>query len=89
MAQLIASRRSPGRASIPIVEVVDWPDLEERGVWNFPETREWIKWMASLKLNYGNHNPWIQRIERGKPNRATIKTDLLAFAGKRAFAHVP
>ena len=89
MAQLIASHRSPGRVRIPIVEVVDWPDLEERGVWNFPETREWIKWMTSLKLNYGNHNPRIQRIERGKPNRATIKTDLLAFAGKRAFAHVP
>ena len=45
--------------------------------------------MASIKLNYGNHNPRIQRIERGKPNRATIDRELLTFADQRAFVHVP
>ena len=89
LAQLIAAHRSPGGIKVPMVEVVDWPDLEERGVWNFPETREWIEWMASLKLNYGNHNTRLQKIERGKANRATVDTDLLAFAEKRAFAQVP
>ena len=89
LAQLIAANRAGGRVRIPICEVVDWPDLEERGVWNFPETRDWIKWMASLKLNYGNHNPRIQQIERGKFNRAEIKKELLDFATSHAFAHVP
>ena len=89
MAQLMAAHHKPGRIKLPIVEVVDWPDLEERGVWNSPETPEWIEWMASLKLNFGNHSPQLQQIERGKPNRATLDTELLAFAENRAFALVP
>lgn len=74
---------------IPLASIVDWPDLEERGVWNFPPTREWIDWMAGMKLNYGNLNPEIQPIERGKPNRMKIDRELFDHANSIAFRFVP
>ncbi len=49
--QLLEPFISEESISIPLAEVIDWPDMEERGLWNFPNPPEWIPWLASLKLN--------------------------------------
>ena len=37
--QLLEPALSPRTISIPLAKITDWPDLEERGVWNFPSPR--------------------------------------------------
>ena len=89
LAQLIEAGSSEGRVDLPLVEIVDWPDLEERGVWNFPQTEEWVEWMSEMKLNYGNLNPDVKKIERGEPNKMTLDTELIDFSTERGFRMTP
>ena len=51
--QLLEITMSLERVALPLATVRDWPDIAERGLWNFPDEAEWIPWMAGLKLNYG------------------------------------
>ncbi|MFC1528445.1 glycoside hydrolase family 20 zincin-like fold domain-containing protein [Candidatus Latescibacterota bacterium] len=87
LIQPFISRES---VTIPLMEVVDWPDLEERGLWLFSDPPNWIPWLASLKINWGEiatsepHN-----IERGKKNRMIIEKDLLMKARLMAFKYHP
>ena len=71
LCQLLKPYLTPQRAVIPLVDIVDWPDLEERGLWNFPDPPNWIPWLAAMKLNYGKMaDTRIQPVKRGEPNRA-------------------
>ncbi len=36
---------------IPIMKIIDWPDLEERGLWG-GDSEEDIEWTSRFKLNY-------------------------------------
>ena len=45
LAQLLAPVLEPDQLALPLVEVVDWPELEERGLWNFPDPAAWIPWL--------------------------------------------
>ena len=82
LCQLLKPYLTPQRAVIPLAEVVDWPDLEERGLWNFPDPPNWIPWLASMKLNYGKMaDTRIQPVKRGEPNRAAINGDLMRVPG--------
>jgi hypothetical protein len=87
--QLIDPTIDGDRLEIPDLTATDWPDIEERGVWNFPPTKEWVDWMASMKLNYGNLRSDIEPIERDKPN--SFKMDVEAFEHARlmAFRYIP
>ncbi len=88
--QLLEPKLSEEEISVPLAEVVDWPDLEERGVWNFPKPDEWVPWMASLKLNFGKMaETRINPIERGKPGSVTLNMDLYESARRRAFEYQP
>jgi len=90
LAQLLSPVMDAGQVHIPLVEVVDWPDLEERGLWNFPQPEEWIPWLSSIKLNYGKMaDTRLQPVERGRPNRAQIDRELLEESRLRAFNYVP
>jgi hypothetical protein len=90
LAQLLRPSLGPERVAIPLVEVADWPDLEERGLWNFPQPAAWIPWLASLKLNYGKMaDTRLQPVARGQKNRALIDRDLLEQSRLRAFNYVP
>jgi len=51
--QLLEMTLTPDKAIIPLVSVVDWPDFDERGVWNFM-TDEYLPWYASYKLNFSH-----------------------------------
>ncbi len=90
LVQLLEAGLRAEQVAIPLVEVVDWPDLEERGLWNFPEAAEWIPWLASLKLNYGKMSDTrLQPVVRGGKNRALIECELLAESRRRAYNYVP
>ncbi|MGQ9454869.1 MAG: glycoside hydrolase family 20 zincin-like fold domain-containing protein [Armatimonadota bacterium] len=51
LQQLIKPRVADGRVEIPLINVTDWPEFRDRGVWgndSFARTR----WMADRKMNY-------------------------------------
>lgn len=51
LQQLIKPRVAGGRVEIPLINVTDWPEFRDRGVWgndSFARTR----WMADRKMNY-------------------------------------
>ena len=78
------------QVEVPLVEITDWPDIEERGLWNFPDPAGWIPWMASVKLNYGKmaateHAPVV----RGEAGSARLDTELFAVGRRLAFSYMP
>ena len=88
--QLLEPALSPQTISIPLAKITDWPDLEERGVWNFPKPEEWVPWMASLKLNFGKMaETKVNPIERGKPGSVTLNMDLYESARLQGFEYQP
>ena len=88
--QLLEFTMSPQKVCMPLVTVRDWPDVEERGLWNFPDAAEWIPWMASLKLNYGKMvDTRLATVERGRRNHADIDAGLMRQAARRALNYVP
>ncbi|MBT4484736.1 MAG: hypothetical protein HOC71_13785 [Candidatus Latescibacteria bacterium] len=87
--QLLEPFITKNEVSIPLVEVIDWPDMDERGIWNFPNPKDWIPWLASVKLNYGKMITQLHNVERGKKNRATIDRELLMKGRLMAFNYVP
>ena len=90
LRQLLEPMRAPDSIRIPLVSVTDWPDLNERGMWNFPPPEEWIPWMASMKLNYGKMDSTeLSTVVRGKPNSARIDTALMEEARLLGFHYVP
>ncbi len=88
--QLLEHGISEGRVSIPLVNVTDWPDMDERGMWNFPDPETWVPWMSSIKLNYGKMaSTKLETVKRDKPNRATLDRDLMQKAHLKAFNYLP
>ncbi len=52
LSQLLLARTEPGAAVVPLAEITDWPDMDERGPWNIEYAAPgFIPWMAALKLN--------------------------------------
>lgn len=68
LCQLLERGVEKERIAIPLATVVDWPDFDERGIWNFGHNDE-IEWRASLKLNYLNPCYYAEPIRRGEPIR--------------------
>ena len=88
--QLLEPHLSEDRVTIPLATVTDWPDLDERGMWNFPDPERWIPWMASVKLNYGKMaSAKPEPVEPGKPNRLPIDSVLMREARLKAFNYLP
>ncbi|MBT4485697.1 MAG: hypothetical protein HOC71_18675, partial [Candidatus Latescibacteria bacterium] len=90
LRHLLAPFISRESVAIPLAEVVDWPDLEERGLWLFSDPPNWIPWLSSLKINWGEiATSAPQRIERGKRNRMIIEKDLMIKTRLMAFKYHP
>ena len=69
--QLLAPKLTNEQVAIPLASVIDWPDVDERGLWNFD--LDLIPWLASLKLNFAKVPSPPEKIERGKPVRARLR----------------
>ncbi len=90
LCQLLQPFMTSGKVEMPLAHVLDWPDLEERGLWNFLDPEEFIPWMSMMKLNYGKMvDTKIQTVEKGKKNHATIDRELMMKARLQAFNYVP
>tara|TARA_B100001250_G_scaffold154086_2_gene132447 strand:- start:1340 stop:3310 length:1971 start_codon:yes stop_codon:yes gene_type:complete len=88
--QLLLATICPSNVTIPIVNVRDWPDIPERGLWNFPDEAQWIPWLASKKLNYGKMAAThLALVERNKENSATIDRELMLESQKMGFNYSP
>lgn len=75
---------------IPLMRVLDYPDFEERGLWNVPDHEAMIPWLASMKMNFSKmHETEILPVEKGKPGQVKIPVDLMMFARRRAFNLCP
>ena len=90
LCQLLEPFITHDRVDIPFVEIMDWPDIEERGLWNFPQPEKWIPWLSSLKLNYGKMaSIELHMIERNKKNSATIDRELMMKGRLMGFNYLP
>lgn len=90
LAQLLEPVLGSEQVVIPLINVLDWPDLAERGLWNFPQPADWIPWLSSLKLNYGKMSETrLYPIERGKQIHAEIERNLMVESRLRAFNYLP
>jgi hypothetical protein len=90
LRQLLVAGRSAERIAVPRVRIRDWPDLSERGLWNFPDEQHWIPWLADMKLNFGKMaSTQLATVRRGQPNSATIDRDLMLESRRRAFNYSP
>lgn len=88
--QLLLATICPSYVTIPIVNIRDWPDIPERGLWNFPDEAQWIPWLASKKLNYGKMAAThLAPVERNKENSATIDRELMLESQKMGFNYSP
>lgn len=88
--QLLEPSASRHEVEVPLAGVTDWPDLEERGLWNFPEPAVWVPWMASLKLNYGKMaSTQLRTVERSRRNGVVIEKPLYEQARRKAFQYMP
>ncbi|MDI6826850.1 MAG: glycoside hydrolase family 20 zincin-like fold domain-containing protein [Armatimonadota bacterium] len=50
LQQLVKAKAVGGNVEMPIVEVTDWPDLEDRGLWGSDSFRH-LRWLADRKIN--------------------------------------
>ena len=74
--QLLLATICSSSVTIPIVSIRDWPDISERGIWNFPDEAEWIPWLASKKLNYGKVMDLMNLINRSGFKKVALVTKL-------------
>jgi len=72
LRQLLESRFSRGKVTMPLVSVTDWPDLAERGQWGglgYYPVKE-VEWMAAHKLNYIEYHVGLKVNENGRATAA-------------------
>lgn len=88
LIQLLRPKISPDQIEIPLLEVLDWPDFEERGVWN---CRMLIidQLAAALKLNFSLAAANITPVQRNQPATVSLATNEFAAAHLRGVHHLP
>ncbi|MEA3400750.1 MAG: glycoside hydrolase family 20 zincin-like fold domain-containing protein [Armatimonadota bacterium] len=87
LCQLLEGRFADGGVTIPLAEVVDWPDIEERGEWGGSAGSD-IEWMAEHKLNLVERHAGLSFTDDGAPV-AELDEDRLRAARLRALNLVP
>lgn len=62
----LARPRGDGSLELPVCEVDDWPDLEERGLWG-GNAGDDLEWMAERKMNVVEAHARLSVDEDGRP----------------------
>lgn len=65
LSQLLPVKMTEGRLTVPLVRVLDWPDLNERGLWGGNAVND-IEWMSSYKMNLVEAHSNLKLDETGK-----------------------
>jgi len=87
LQQLLGPGMSDGRATVPLAEVRDWPDLAERGEWGGSANAD-IEWMAERKMNLVESHVDMSIDEAGR-GVAKLDETLLERGRKHAVKVVP
>ncbi len=87
LRQLIEGRRTETGVDLPVLGVVDWPDLEERGEWGGSSVAD-IEWLAGLKMNLVEAHTDMRLDEQGH-GVAKANEQVLARAREHALKLVP
>jgi len=87
LCQLLEKGRQDDKLTIPLVRVVDWPDLAERGEWGGSASRD-VEWMSAQKMNLVEAHADLQIAPEGK-GRAAISEALLERGRLHALKVVP
>ena len=87
---LLAAGGADSPLDLPLPTIVDWPDCDERGVWNgLYEPEDWVAWMSALKLNYANQGSTPADFERGVRVTQTLENDIMHAAELKGFRYIP
>jgi len=54
LQQLIREKANAAAVTMPVLEVRDWPDMEDRGLWGSDSSNH-LRWMSDRKMNYDEH----------------------------------
>lgn len=84
---LMEPATSSAKTEIPLAAVTDWPDIEERGLWNC-ETMV-IEIAPFTKLNFSRAQSKLEKVRRDAPNHASVNTNEIEQAQLRAVRHMP
>ena len=87
LCQLLESHITLQEVQIPLVTVLDWPDLAERGEWGGSSVRD-VLWMAAHKMNLVERHVTLKVQPDGK-GVAETDTDLIELARRHALKVVP
>lgn len=87
LRQMVAARLTPGRVSLPILTVTDWPAIAERGFWGGDASAD-LSWLAERKINLLELHATLGFAEDGTPT-ATMNEAVLAEAERLGVTVVP
>lgn len=87
LCQLIESHFEGDRVSLPLAEVLDWPDLEERGEWGGSAESD-IVWLAKYKMNLIETHVKLKVSEDGK-GFVEADTERIELGRRHALKVVP
>ena len=72
LEQFIRARATKERVEIPVLSVVDYPDMEDRGLWG-SDSFLWLEWMAERKMNVDEQISALSVDPQTKRGRAAPK----------------
>lgn len=87
LAQLMEPRLQPGKVTVPMVAVLDWPDLAERGLWGGSASRD-VQYLADRKMNLIESHTSIGFDDQGR-GAVTIDAETQNAARLHAVKWVP
>lgn len=67
LQQLLRARLSAGKVCLPLLTVVDWPDLEDRGLWG-GDSYDHLRWMSDRKMNIDEQIAFNGVDPQGRPH---------------------
>jgi len=86
LRQLLEPSLTGNSVTVPLGKVLDWPDMEERGLWN--HRRDILPWMASYKMNFGKL-PTRMAIRQDEPHTVQVDVERILYARTFALNYLP
>ena len=87
LSQLIEPRLAPGKVTLPVAAILDWPDLAERGQWGGSANRD-VQYLADRKMNLIESHTTIGFDQQGRGS-VTIDATTQNAARLHAIKWVP
>jgi len=90
LKQLLSKNIGKDSVSVPLAAVTDWPDMDQRGLWNVGyKTPGLIPWLASAKLNFAQFGAGIVLKKGARAQCPTLPMEQIIQARSCAFLLMP